>query len=505
MEIVFGPVVRLRGAEDSPARWQVSVLVVTADAPAGPTLHWTGSGGAAGQADASRLATAGGRTVWRHLLDLPREASANTITYHLDTGRSWSLIVPALGERPRIAYTSCNGFSEPKIIKKVGDPYAMWRRMAEMHADAPYHVLLMGGDQVYADSLWGEIDELEEWSQDDSVIANVTRMSPEVQAKVDAYYFNLYLKRWARAEVADMLAAVPTLMMWDDHDIFDGWGSHAPARQGSLVFQAIFAAARRWFCVFQLHSDPEDPGPEFLLPQRGFTHARRLDDLAILVLDLRSERSSTQVMGRETWDTALKWIDAQEGLKHLLVMTSIPVCYADFEALGSFLGRVPGTQELEDDLRDHWNGRGHQGERLRLIHRLLDFAERRATRVTIVSGDVHVAALGQIESSRFGPARSSQTIYQLIASGIVHPPAPGIVVYAMEQLFQAGGQIDRGIELSMQPLPGSRRRMLPARNWLSLEPDPPGGRDRLWARWIVEGEEEAYVKVIHAVGPGGPV
>lgn len=89
--------------------------------------------------------------------------------------------------------------------------------------------------------------------------------------------------------------------------------------------------------------------------------------------------------------------------------------------------------------------------------------------MTIVSGDVHVGALGLIESTREGTA---QTIPQLISSGIVHPPAAAIVVYALDKLFAAGGVIDRGIELSMQPLPGSKRRLLAARNWLSPRARP---------------------------------
>ncbi|MBK7830230.1 hypothetical protein [Nannocystis sp.] len=160
-----------------------------------------------------------------------------------------------------------------------------------------------------------------------------------------------------------------------------------------------------------------------------------------MALDLRSERSSSQVMSPAAWDAAFRWIDRQEGLRHLIVMTSIPVVYVDLGAVEDALGFMPGQQELEDDLRDHWSSRGHHGERLRLIHRLLDFGKARATRVTIVSGDVHVGALGLIESSRDDQL---QVISQLISSGIVHPPAPAIFIYALDQLFDAGGSSTAG-------------------------------------------------------------
>ena len=41
-------------------------------------------------------------------------------------------------------------------------------------------------------------------------------------------------------------------MMWDDHDIFDGWGSYSDEEQASPVFQTIFDAARAAFIKFQL-------------------------------------------------------------------------------------------------------------------------------------------------------------------------------------------------------------------------------------------------------------
>lgn len=46
-------------------------------------------------------------------------------------------------------------------------------------------------------------------------------------------------------------------MIWDDHDIFDGWGSYPPHLQNCPVFQGVFFIARKFFCLFQQHSTPE--------------------------------------------------------------------------------------------------------------------------------------------------------------------------------------------------------------------------------------------------------
>jgi phosphodiesterase/alkaline phosphatase D-like protein len=54
------------------------------------------------------------------------------------------------------------------------------------------------------------------------------------------------------------MARIPTVMMWDDHDIFDGWGSFSEPMQHSPVFQTLFNHARRAFWVFQLQRAVDD-------------------------------------------------------------------------------------------------------------------------------------------------------------------------------------------------------------------------------------------------------
>ena len=59
---------------------------------------------------------------------------------------------------------------------------------------------------------------------------------------------------------------------------------------------------------------------------------------------------------------------------------------------------------------------------------------------------------------------------------------------------------DRGITATMEKFPGTQKRFLGGRNWLSLEPDAPDGLGRIWANWFAEGSQtEPYTKVIHPV------
>jgi hypothetical protein len=180
-----------------------------------------------------------------------------------------------------------------------------------------------------------------------------------------------------------------------------------------------------------------------------------------------------------------------------LLMSSIPVVHPEFALLEKLLGIFPGRQELEDDLRDQWLSVPHRQERLRLVHRLLAFADNKNCRVTVLSGDVHVGALGIIESSRStADDPSTQVINQLTSSGIVHPPPAGVVLFFLETVTGKKMELDRDLYSEMLEFPGTHHHYIGARNWLSLEPDDSG---RIWANWHVETEPYPYTKVIHPI------
>ena len=51
------------------------------------------------------------------------------------------------------------------------------------------------------------------------------------------FYFTHYRQHWCSSHLAEALACIPQVMMWDDHDIFDGWGSYPHALLTCSVFQ----------------------------------------------------------------------------------------------------------------------------------------------------------------------------------------------------------------------------------------------------------------------------
>ena len=502
MALLLGPVLGVRGCDGGV--WRASVLVVATGAAA-PKLSVTqpGKSGALPKKPLKAIAFDGNSAaLWRFDIHTPQSATAQTVAYAVD-GVQAQFNVPAKNAAPRIAYGSCNGFSSMKLLKDTHDANALWKDVRAKHEAAPYDLMLLGGDQVYSDSMWEELPELQAWAQLPIEDRASQEATPTLKSAIDRFYCELYIKRWSQPEPAAMLARIPSIMMWDDHDIIDGWGSYEDVLQVCDVYQTLFSAAREYFSLYQLHTDPADTHPLSLTGQQHFTLGCRIGPVTILALDMRSERSDDQVISLESWRAIYTWLEAlpargnNDRVDHLLLMSSIPVVHPDFALLEQALGLFPGSQELEDDLRDHWTSVPHRQERLRLIHRLLDLSVQKKCRVTLLSGDVHVGAVGVVRSDRTDKSDTgTRVLNQLTSSGIVHPAPPGMVLFFLENFVGKSLSDDRGIESEMIELPGTRHHYIGARNWLALEPTDDG---RYWANWHVENEPHPFTKVIHPV------
>lgn len=495
MARVCGPIAGFRGQEGDV--WRLRIMAVYR------------GGGDPGllTADGSSMAPVSLGEVARHRffawdLEIAQHEAQRTIAYSIaGDDAAATLWVPGRSQSPRIAYASCNGFSIPGDMRRTEDKNISWRSLEKEHRRLPFHLLLLGGDQIYADELWTKIAALRSFNERPRAERLRARAGPGLQRAIEQFYVETYCQRFSPQPVAAALASIPTMMMWDDHDIFDGWGSYSAEEQASDIFQAVFAAARKCFSLFQLLSDPGTPSWPALPGQPAFNALLRLGQVGLLILDLRSERTQHQILAPSTWDVVLAALDRTHGLSHLLVMSSIPVVHPDLSFAETALDLLPIGQELEDDLHDQWGSYSHRTERLRLVHRLLEFAEAEGTRVTILSGDVHVAALGVVASAR-RPVRwlNANVINQLTCSPIVHPPPPRIVRWLLERLGAQVNELDRGITAQMMQFPGTDSRFIAKRNWLSLDVEIEERR-RIWANWFVEDSPQPITKVIHPCEP----
>lgn len=97
---------------------------------------------------------------------------------------------------------------------------------------------------------------------------------------------------------------------------------------------------------------------------------------------------------------------------------------------GSFFNSFDGSVDLLDDLDDHYTARTHKKERNRLIERLQSIAAEFSIRVTILGGDVHLAALGRFYSNphlNIPTENDYRYIANVVSSAIVNKPPPAAV------------------------------------------------------------------------------
>ncbi len=427
---------------------------------------------------------------WRAEIDIAPPAAGAWMDYAIATdgaaatdqnGRdAWRFHVPAADAAPAIAYASCNGFASADLVAKTEAPYALWEEMKARHAANPLSLLVMGGDQIYADEVWGKVPEVAKWAERRRRRRVTQRPSKTMRRQLETFYENLYQARWKSPVMSEMLASIPSVMMWDDHDIFDGWGSYPDDLQQSPVYQAIFAVARRYFELFQIRSranrsllDPAADHYAFALAFRG-QH--------ILGLDNRAERTRARVMSPAQWQAVNARLQAVTA-GNLFVLSAVPVVYRDFSAVETVFDATPWEEELTDDLKDHWRSEQHEGERARLIMRLLENAQQRpGCRTVILSGDVHIGCVGAVIDRRDGRPRM---VHQVVSSGIVHPAPSRLQWLGIMAATNDHAEFlneDRTIEIAMLKPFGSDK-YIRARNYVTLDE---GTDDKLWVNWICE-------------------
>ncbi len=447
--LVVGPILHFQGEDGD--RWRLSALFVL-EGPTEPDDLMVD--GVLLPVPPRHVFVWRGRHVWRFVFSVPRDAQDRRIGYGFpDRGTRWTLTVPGRSTRVRLAYTASNGVHDDEEVASLPNGASgMWKPLLLQHTDQPYHLLLQGGDQLHADNLWRSCNTLAEW-----------------WARPAAERFT---KPFTRA-----MASIPSLMMWDDHDIFDGWGSRPDPEHHCQVYRGLFAVARRQYALFQLGASIRDPLDHLWGGGQGtFTQGVRIGDVGILALDLRSERSRTEVLGPATWQEMPGWLTRFAGCKHLLLMSCVPLAFVNLGWLEGLVNRFRPRAHASDQLRDQWRSPGHHEEWLRLLRQLTNFSLRYRCRITVLSGEVHLGAAASIHGG-------GVDLWQLISSGVVHRPLGRLRTWALRRMLKAKERVADDMTLEMPRFAETHKRFIRARTYLSLGFDR---QNRLLVRWHSE-------------------
>jgi hypothetical protein len=94
--------------------------------------------------------------------------------------------------------------------------------------------------------------------------------------------------------------------------------------------------------------------------------------------------------------------------------------------LGGMVNKFNQASELLDDLNDHWCANVHKKERNWLVMECQRAALESHLRVTFLSGDVHLAAVGCLFTykRKLAPANDYRYMLNVVSSAIVNTPPP---------------------------------------------------------------------------------
>jgi hypothetical protein len=305
----------------------------------------------------------------------------------------------------------------------------LWQDPLERYvAPGEVQLLLHLGDQVYGDRAF-------EGSM--RILDGKAKASAAKKQEIQELYRQLYRWAWNHPPTRAVLAIVPSLMIWDDHDIRDDWGSRASDRQKDSPEYLIGTLARRVYREYQrqlwddFNTDQDAPASQ------GEHHEHSWGSIGILFVDQRGGRSFNFDLARPYLGTA-QWNDILQSLtlgrlstvRALLVITSVPLVY-----LGTGISSVGSA--VINDLQDHWAYGPHQKEQIEMLRALREWKECLPGReLLVIGGDVHLG--GETEIRHKGEA----IFRQLITSAITNAAPPFLAYAAIRLLLEKQEALD---------------------------------------------------------------
>jgi alkaline phosphatase D len=303
----------------------------------------------------------------------------------------------------------------------------MWERLYRMLDEHGGQMLVAAGDQAYVD---GNAD-ISIWRQLRSVKRELLKLPAGQRAEVmKSWYRDIYRGYWGFPWLQKTLARFPTYMIWDDHEIMDGWGSYTKKeladelglwwelsgpKELALAFE-MFEAAKAVYWEYEHSHNPSTPSGVY---DYGYS----VRDCAFYVLDMRGKRDfnrkTYKILGKDQIERFEAWVRSSDQARALFVVSPVPVIHAsDFVVNKADLALFG----LADDLRDEWEHETNWEERNVILKMVFEYSEKTGKAVAFLSGDVHIGAAFRIRNDNWKAAR----VYQLTSSSITHPGFPGL-------------------------------------------------------------------------------
>lgn len=316
-------------------------------------------------------------------------------------------------DKLNVAAVSCNFLGR----RGEADLWADLRDRYVMPGDID--LLLHLGDQIYGDAAFARALKI--------INSKEPKSKKAQDEQILESYRRLYRAWWGNSSTRDVLANVSNLMIWDDHEIRDDWGSRREDSDRNSVEYHIGTLARQVYREYQrqLWDDPPHTDDEH--------HFHVWGTIGVLFVDQRGGRSfgrdaARPYLGTRQWEDIVKALKNDEfsSVRALIVVTSVPLVY-----LGTNITEL-GTSAA-DDLYDHWSHPQHNKEQVEMVRALREWkaAIPGERQLLVVGGDVHVGGHTDIK-------HDDVTVFnQLITSPISNVPPKWYAFYGLLILTEA--------------------------------------------------------------------
>jgi len=383
-----------------------------------------------------------------------------------------SLIRTVDPTRPiRLIFGSCR--EAPPLRGRGGRPpdvlEAFATRMASQHHEQWPDLLVMMGDQVYADYTSPPMKEYIKARRD-------VRRPPHTEVANFEEFTRLYIESWSEPTARWLLSTLPSSMIFDDHDVRDDWNtSHAwrLEMQRTDWWEERITGALMSYWIYQHLGNLSPAGlaademyakvrtlPDAEHALRAFAQAadreadgakgamwsyrRDFGPVRLLVVDSRCGRILADGHRSMISDAEFEWVEAQVedgAFEHLVVVTSmpwlLPRALHDVESWnealaagsrGRRLARMAEWLRRAVDL-EHWAAFRKSFDRLARLFAHVGRGEHGGpppATISVLSGDVHHTYVSEADY----PDPLESRVYQITCSPINNTiPLPMRIVF----------------------------------------------------------------------------
>ncbi|QBF26920.1 alkaline phosphatase family protein [Pseudomonas tructae] len=333
-----------------------------------------------------------------------------------------------------------------------------WPLLHQQLIDQRAQFVIGGGDQMYVDTNKknGFLD-IWEWLKDNkqALLTQFKQGSSYDKPGIEKYLLNIYRwyyrVYWNIPSLLEVYERFPQYMIWDDHEIMDGWGSLTKAERKkriSLLFESASnsttnqmlvdlmwrAACRAYYEYEHSHNPvtsinldkPDDCHWDYAFEQGGS---------AFYVLDMRGHhdveaKDPHKILGSAQIKRFKEWLGspAVQNAKAVFIVSPVPVMHWK-----SAVTNGADVGSFKDDCMDEWDHKSNQAERKVLLDQVYAALGKSAKPVVFLSGDVHCAAVFRLLHKQYPAAK----VFQVTSSAISRIPAPG----GLKLAISTGGEM----------------------------------------------------------------